>query len=372
MPRVVLSRQIPPVRRRQERVLALSVCGDELWPYASEDPGAHSADNGREGMMWGWLKDAAKQFIHMGANYLQNRAFILSLFNMAPQQAYWVLKQKIEAMDDETLRSFSVTLSGMIGEAQQAAQQASDASSWGTSFEDRTAQFMAEAQAGFPSSQQVNQAQMYVQGLHTIANYAQQFYQEKLTRAAQQPPVVTAQPARAEVDTGQLERMIDSLVHTGKLDPTMVQQLADLNDEAAIDRVIAKFKALGADEGASPPLSIAEYYRPGTVKYQLQWPLPATLPLPVPFDQLDRETQFYVLFGEWSRRELEANQALFSGDTAGAQTIFSECLARAEQLDVGELQARSYEGFVRVAQKRGDRHAERQWLDAALAARKAG
>jgi hypothetical protein len=85
--------------------------------------------------------------------------------------------------------------------------------------------------------------QMYVQGLQTIATYAQQLRQEKPTGAALQPPIITPQSPRAEVNTGQLERMIDSLVHTGKLDPTIVQQLTDLNDEAAIDRVIAKFKA---------------------------------------------------------------------------------------------------------------------------------
>jgi hypothetical protein len=325
-----------------------------------------------EGTMWGWLKDGAKQLMHMGADYLQHRAFILSLFNMAPQQAYGVLKQRIENMDDEALRSFSVTLSGMIGEAQLAAQQASYASSWGVSFEDHMAQFMAEAQAGFPSSQEANQAQTYVQGLRTIAYYAQQFYQEKLTRAAQQPLLSAAQAPRIQVDTGQLERMIESLVHTSKLDPAMVQRLTALDDEAAIDRVIAMFKELGADEGASPPLNIADHYRHGTAKYQLQWPLLPALRLPAPFDQLDRETQFYVLFGEWSRRELEANQALYTGDTAGAQAIFEECLARAEQLDVAELKARSYEGFVRVAQKHGDRQAERKWLDAALAARENG
>lgn len=230
---------------------------------------------------------------------------------------------------------------------------------------------------------------MYWQGLHTIAYYANLFYQEKLARmaqpadvgasfrsagppAAQQPVTSTSQASRAPADPGALERMLENLIQTGKLDPTMLQQLLALNDEAAIDRILAKLKELGADEGPSPPLDIANHYRPGPGQYQLKWPLSRTLPLPLPFDQLDRKTQFYVLFNEWSRRELEGYQALEAGDTAGAQRIFEECLARTEQVDVPELKARSYEGLMRVAQKLYDREAERRWLDAALAVREQG
>ena len=76
-----------------------------------------------------------------------------------------------------------------------------------------------------------------------------------------------------------------------------------------------------------------------------------------------------MLFGEWSRRELEGSQALAAGELALAETIFQECLQRADQLQVAELRARSYEGLMRLAQRQGDRAAERRWLDAALAAR---
>ena len=101
----------------------------------------------------------------------------------------------------------------------------------------------------------------------------------------------------------------------------------------------------------------------------MRWPLSPTLPLPVPFDQLDEATQFHVLFGEWTRREMEASQALYTGDPDGAESIFQECVERAKQLDVSELKARSFEGFMRVAQKRGDREAERKWIKAATEAR---
>jgi hypothetical protein len=213
---------------------------------------------------------------------------------------------------------------------------------------------------------------MFLQGLNTIAYYAQQFYQEKLARNAQPTVASSGQASRVSVDTGELEHKLEDLVQTGKLDSTLIQELMSLNDESAIDRIIAKLKDWGADEGTSSTLNIADYYRPGMAKYQLMWPLSPTLTLPVSFDQLDRETQFYVLFNEWSRRELEGHQALHAGDTHGAQAIFQECLARAEQLEVAELKARSYEGFVRVAQKLNDRQAERQWLDAALAIREPG
>jgi hypothetical protein len=117
--------------------------------------------------MWDWLTNAANRLMQMDTSYLQQRAFIFSLCNMAPQQANWVLKQRIEEMDDAAMTSFSVTLSGMIGEAQQAAQ--------------------TEAQAGFPASQGAAQAQRYLQSLNAIAYYANQFYQERLVRTTQPP-----------------------------------------------------------------------------------------------------------------------------------------------------------------------------------------
>jgi hypothetical protein len=125
--------------------------------------------------------------LSLGASYLQHRAFILSLFTMAPQQAYGMLQQKIDSMNEAEMRNFSLTLGSMLGEAQQAAQQVSYGAAWGVSVEDRMAQCMAEAQAGFPSSQGATPAQMYVQGLHTIAYYTNQFYQAKRAHTAQLP-----------------------------------------------------------------------------------------------------------------------------------------------------------------------------------------
>ena len=129
-------------------------------------------------------------------------------------------------------------------------------------------------------------------------------------------------------------------------------------------------KGIGADQaGSGPPLNIADYYKPGPGQYVLGWQLGLNSPLPLPFDQLDRKTQFFVLFQEWTRRELEGMTLLNSGDVDGAESVFKECLERAQQLDVRELEARCYEGFMRVAQRRGSRSDELAWLHKAAAAR---
>jgi hypothetical protein len=144
--------------------------------------------------------------------------------------------------------------------------------------------------------------------------------------------------------------------------------LAALHDPSKLDAALDLLKSIGADEiGSGPPLDIEDFYQDGSGLYELRWPL--GVPLPMPFADLDRKTQFYVLFQEWMRRELEAMVLLNRADEAGAEAVFAECLERARQIDVPELMARSYEGFMRVAQRRGDRDAEREWLGKAAAAR---
>jgi len=59
------------------------------------------------------------------------------------------------------------------------------------------------------------------------------------------------------------------------------------------------------------------------------------------------------------------------GDVAGAQVVFLECGERADQIDVAELSARSYENLARVAERRSDQKAVLSWLDKAKAARAA-
>jgi hypothetical protein len=338
--------------------------------------------------MWEWLKDASKKVLETSAVYLQHRAFIQSLFGMQREQAAWVLRQKIEEMDDEAYQMFGGVLVGMINEAQQATQQSSN-DAWGTSIEDRLAYSMARIQSGTPDPGN-QQAQMYLQGLNEIAYYANLFYQEKQARQYQQQfannagirdmrgdapqqntdNVLYAQEASG-VDTAEIDALLEKFAQTGEMDPALMQHMSSLTDPDAIERITKKLEEMGANEGASPPLQAKDYYRPSNTEYKLKWPLSSSLTLPLPFDELDEEIQFHVLFSEFIRREMEATQALFGGDTAGAESTFQECLERAKQIDVGELKARSYEGFMRIAQKNGDRTAERKWIAAAKNARQA-
>lgn len=133
------------------------------------------------------------------------------------------------------------------------------------------------------------------------------------------------------------------------------------------DQVMALLESLGANEGGSEPLDIATFYVPGTTPYELKWPL--GVPLPIPFTSLDHKTQFFVLFGDWTRREMEASYGMLNGDPQGAKAAYEECLARARQLEVKELIARSHEGLARVAGVLNDRVAEREHLQTAMATR---
>jgi len=169
----------------------------------------------------------------------------------------------------------------------------------------------------------------------------------------------------------EFEQLLNELLSTGKLPPALIAKVqAAMSDPAQLDDVLAELKALGADQlGDGPPLQIADYYHAGIAKYDLRWELPQQLQLPIAFADLDRKTQFFVLFQEWSRREMEGMIALNGGDVAEAEAIFNECVERAEQIEVGELLARSYDDLKRAAQRRGDLVAEKNWGQKAAAAR---
>jgi tetratricopeptide (TPR) repeat protein len=167
-----------------------------------------------------------------------------------------------------------------------------------------------------------------------------------------------------------VERMLED--PTQEVDPGLIQELMALPPGyPGLDRIIAKLTAAGGDQPASPPLNIEDFYRPGQEPYTLRWPLASsTLAfLPMPFEALDHKTQFYVLFQEWTRVESEATMARIRGDIGRARTLFEECLARAEQLDVPELKARSHENIASVYEMAGDRQAARAEYQSALAER---
>jgi hypothetical protein len=144
-------------------------------------------------------------------------------------------------------------------------------------------------------------------------------------------------------------------------------------DPALMNRILEGLKAMGADViGGDPLREIGYYYREKPGLFELRWPLTGHGGVtPELFASLDRKTQFFVLFQEWSARELAAMQCLNGGDTAGAEAIFNECLERAGQIEVAELVARSYEGLMRVAQRLGDSAAAVDWSRRAKQARAA-
>ena len=152
----------------------------------------------------------------------------------------------------------------------------------------------------------------------------------------------------------QMQRDVSALVLTGQA-----------------DEVMKELEGLGAVEGGSKLLIIDDYYRPGDGRYQLRWPVSPQVPMPMPFDELDRKTQFFVLFGEWTRRDMEAGYALLNNDASVAMAAYEECLERAEQIGAPELIARSHEGIAKVASRTNQRSLEREHLQLAIAARAA-
>lgn len=189
-----------------------------------------------------------------------------------------------------------------------------------------------------------------------------------LAGATWQVPLARSMRVVSTVD--ELEHRLERMLESNEVDQGLIDEIMALPPgDPRVERVLAKLADLGAVEGPAPPLNIEDHYRPDGGLYELRWPLsPVTLAaLPFPFESLDRKTQFYVLFQEWTRRELDATTALESGDDQTALAIFQECLARAEQLDVSELQVRSYRGLASVATKARDLDSADRWLQAAEA-----
>src|ERR1051326_6602871 len=137
-----------------------------------------------------------------------------------------------------------------------------------------------------------------------------------------------------------LQQLIDQLANSGTMSPELLARVqAAMNDPSQLDEIISVLREMGADQiGSGPPLNIQDFYREGSESFTLRWPIGVSLPLP--FAQLDRKTQFFVLFQEWTRREMEGSMALNAGQLDEAKKIFSECLERAQQIEVGELVAR--------------------------------
>lgn len=171
----------------------------------------------------------------------------------------------------------------------------------------------------------------------------------------------------------QLEQLADRLADFGSSDsPTSEEIAAVLDDPARADAMMQLLRERGLDQIGQQPLMIEDHYREGTDLFELRWPIQDPGARLLPFDALDRKTQFFVLFQEWTRRDLEAIAQLNSGETSEAQALYEECVERATQLEVPELLARSYEGLMRVAEKQGDRREALRWVTKASETRKGG
>jgi hypothetical protein len=164
-----------------------------------------------------------------------------------------------------------------------------------------------------------------------------------------------------------MQRFIDE----GTGDPAVLEQIlaAAASDPELVAEITGMLEQAGAASGPSGPLDIEALYPGGDGPYALRWPLAGPTMLPVPFEELDRKTQFFVLVNQWSYRDLQGWSALDSGALDAAEAIFGECAERALQLDVGELEARSYEGMQAVADKRGRPDDALVWSTKAGAAR---
>jgi hypothetical protein len=170
---------------------------------------------------------------------------------------------------------------------------------------------------------------------------------------------------------GDLERLVHDAIETGNVDPAALMEQLGAADPATVARAQQMLEDAGAGEiGYGQPLNIADFYREGPEKFTPRWPV--WNPLDVAFDDLDRKTQFFVLFSDWTRRDLEGLSQLNSGALEDAEATFEECVERARQIGVNELVARSYEDLMRVAEKRGDAAQASEWSGKAEAARRAG
>jgi hypothetical protein len=170
--------------------------------------------------------------------------------------------------------------------------------------------------------------------------------------------------APAAVGESRIHAMLEDVTRTGKLPEGLMEALSEVQDPAVLERLVGKLKALGGEAAGDRPLDdIADYYRQGTQPYELLWPLAQKLPMP--FDELDRATQFHVLFGECRRRLTEAASLRNGGRLEQADAAYNECLQRADQLEVPILKSDAYQGLLSVAQMRGDRAAAKRYMQLA-------
>ena len=209
--------------------------------------------------------------------------------------------------------------------AQKRTHEANEGKAWGGFIEDQIAYRMARLQTGAHDPdylRQLQEFQKYLNFIEWLMKMSITWKDEqvklvvKLTgdrlaeienkRAVAKPagPDATAilEAVREFAKTGQYPGGVDRLQ----------KDMRAIAGTPAGNEMMAMLKSMGASDGGDKTLNIEDYYQPGEALFELQWPLGVTLPMA--FDQLDRKTQFSVLFQEWTRRAMEGDYALQQGD----------------------------------------------------------
>lgn len=285
------------------------------------------------------------------------------------------VKEHIVGMGIDEFKSFMTNLKQMRDNVIQQKKQHEDNedNAWGGFMEDRMAYRMARIQTGqrdptfVRELEELQEYLNFVEWLMKASITLQEAHVERVL-AATSKRLAMAKPTGP--DSKAILQAVRTFTQTGQYPGGADQMQKDTQAMIEIgkgDEVMDMLKSVGATEGGDKILNMMDYYRPGNTLFELRWQL--GVPLPMEFDELDHETQYSVLCSEWTRRETEGSYVLQQDDTAGAQAIFEECLARAQQLGVAELIARSHERLARVASKKGVRAQERESLKAAMAAR---
>ena len=147
--------------------------------------------------MWDFLKQMAGAALEQAGNYIGHAAFVEQLLNQPSYEAATqLLYQHLSTFEQPEYDAFQNTLSFMLNQAQgqlSQARQNPSGESWGGSFEDHVAQFMAESQAGYYSgnSPLVQQAEKRVNDLQMAIQVSQQMWSEI-------QPHKSAAPSQAE------------------------------------------------------------------------------------------------------------------------------------------------------------------------------
>jgi hypothetical protein len=300
-------------------------------------------------------------------------------FSMSDENARTAaVQQHVLSLGVDQFKAFFANLKQMRENVieQKRAHEANEGKAWGGYIEDQIAYRMARLSTGARDPEFMRQLrefeafQKFVECLMTVSLAWKEAQAEQITKSCEERLGAIEKQKQAAVRASDAERIKSQVREFTKTRQypggveSLTKDLQSLTGTPAFDELMAMLNEMGVTDGGE---NIQDFYVPGDGLFELRWPL--GIKLPMPFDQLDRPTQFSVLFTEWKRRTLEGDYAVQQGKTESAKGIYEECMARAQQLGVNELVARTHENLAKVASRTGGRSEERKQLKAALAAR---